>query len=144
MLVLPPTNHLAFGAFHSSTLSHFLNQCSSSAALPQNCSGLSIDSRYMRSYSARLLIRACAANDGGGGNSRCSCRTESMAETDWVMQKLLEFKTTRGDIVPSYGWQEDAGMIRYSHAGPPEQTRTGTVHQRAGQGRAFHFPRGGG
>src|ERR1051326_1805336 len=43
-LICPPTNHFAHGQFHSRTLSHFLNQCSSLATLDQNVSGLSMDS----------------------------------------------------------------------------------------------------
>src|SRR5689334_784462 len=78
--VFPPTNHFAYGAFHSSTLSHFLNQCSSLATSPQNFSGFSIDSRYSLSYSARLLICACAANSGRGGNKRFSCSADSIPD----------------------------------------------------------------
>src|SRR5205823_6000831 len=68
----------AHGQFHSSTLSHFLNQCSSLATRDQNLSGSSTDSLYRRSYSSMLLTWACWLNSGGGGNLRCSCRMESM------------------------------------------------------------------
>src|SRR5579885_695106 len=77
-LICPPTNHFAHGQFHSSTLSHFLNQCSSSAMRPQNFSGSSTDSLYICSYSARLLMCAARLNSAGGSNLRCSCRMESM------------------------------------------------------------------
>ena len=40
---LPPTNHFAWGRFHSSTLSQGLNQCSSFAASAQKASGSSMD-----------------------------------------------------------------------------------------------------
>src|SRR5688572_10398907 len=78
MFVLPPTNHLALGTFHSSTLSQRLNQCSCSACLPQKRSGLSIDSRYIFLYSSIDLIRALAANSGGGGKTRFSCIVDSI------------------------------------------------------------------
>src|SRR5579859_5528269 len=77
-LVSPPTNHFAQGQFHSSTLSHFLNQCSSPATADQNLSGLSIDSLYKRSYSSRFFTWACRLNSGDGSNLRCSCSMESM------------------------------------------------------------------
>src|SRR6476646_9013428 len=74
----PPTNHFAQGQFHSSTVSHFLNQCSSLATRDQNLSGSSTDSLYRRSYSSMLLTCACWLNSAGGGNLRCSWRIESM------------------------------------------------------------------
>src|SRR5262249_54147232 len=77
-LIWPPTNHLAQGEFHSSTLSHFLNQWSSLATPSQNLSGSSIDSLYMRSYCSTLLTWACARNSFEGSNARSSCSTESM------------------------------------------------------------------
>src|SRR3954470_24250729 len=72
--VRPPTNHFAYGGVHSSTLSHFLNQCSSLAASPQKRSGSSIDARYIRRYSSIDLTCAAALNAGGGGKTRCSWR----------------------------------------------------------------------
>src|SRR5579862_3532949 len=77
-LISPPTNHFAQGQFHSRTLSHFLNQCSSPATADQNLSGSSIDSLYRRSYSSRFLTCAFRLNSGDGSNLRCSCRMESM------------------------------------------------------------------
>src|SRR3989339_1673940 len=47
-LILPPTNHLAKGGFHSRTLSHFSNQSSSSANFDQNASGSLFASSYTR------------------------------------------------------------------------------------------------
>src|ERR1700756_1917418 len=77
-LISPPTNHFAQGQFHSRTLSHFLNQCSSPATSDQNLSGSLIDSLYRRSYSSRFLTCAFRLNSGDGLNLRCSCRMESM------------------------------------------------------------------
>src|ERR1700752_2926130 len=77
-LISPPTNHFAHGQVHSSTLSHFLNQCSSPATADQNLSGSSIDSWYKRSYSSRFLTCACRLNSGDGSTLRCFCRMESM------------------------------------------------------------------
>ena len=39
-LSLPPTNHLAYGGFHSSAFFHGLNQCSSRARASQKRTGL--------------------------------------------------------------------------------------------------------
>src|SRR5580765_3276054 len=87
-LISPPTNHFAHGQFHSNTLSHFLNQCSSFATRDQNASGFSTDSLYIRSYSSRLLTCACRLNSGGHSNFRCSCRMESML-VDWGLMTAL-------------------------------------------------------
>src|SRR4051812_48032763 len=62
--VCPPTNHFAYGGFHSSTLSHLRNQCSSLAASAQKRSGLSTDARYIRRYSSIDLTCAAALNAG--------------------------------------------------------------------------------
>src|SRR5439155_740351 len=75
-LVFPPTNHLASGQFHSSTLSHFLNQCSASACLPQNVCGSSIDWRYIRSYSSRDLT-ATASSPHPMVSRRCRCSSRN-------------------------------------------------------------------
>src|ERR1051325_1771756 len=79
MLRRPPTNHCACGGSHLSTVSHFLNQCSSDSAMrAQNCSGDSLASRLSASRSSSDLTCARSANAGGGGKTRSSCRTDSM------------------------------------------------------------------
>src|SRR5215208_141325 len=78
MLILPPPNHSACGGSHFSTVSHFLNQCSSSAIRAQKASGSAAASERSRSSSAIDLMCACSENDSGGGKIRCSCSTESM------------------------------------------------------------------
>src|SRR5439155_22515889 len=87
-LIFPPTNHFELGTFHSSTRSHFLNQLSASACLPQNSSGRSIDSRWSLSYSARDLMRALAENSGDGGKTRFSCIVDEIAcsVVAWAMR----------------------------------------------------------
>src|ERR1700687_5425587 len=75
--ILPPTNHLAEGRFHSSTLSHGLNQWSSFAIPAQNASGSSMDCLYMASYCSRLLMWACFENSSGGGKTRVSRSVDS-------------------------------------------------------------------
>src|SRR5687768_4485835 len=82
MLSLPPTNHSACGGSHLRTVSHFLNQCSSSSAIrAQNASGASDASRLSASSSS-ALTRARAANSSGGGKTRSSWRTDSMLDVD--------------------------------------------------------------
>src|SRR6185369_9360876 len=78
MLILPPPNHSACGGSHLSTVSHFLNQSSSSAMRAQKTSGLSCASARRLSTSASDLMCARAENSRGGGNTRSSCRTDSM------------------------------------------------------------------
>src|SRR5262249_60163030 len=51
------------------------SQCRLSACSAQKPSGSSLDRCQSRSYSARLLTWACAANSAGGGNRRVSLRT---------------------------------------------------------------------
>ena len=53
------------------TLSHFLNQSSLSACFAQKASGFSMDSLYILSYSALLLIKDFSLTFGGTGNN-CS------------------------------------------------------------------------
>src|ERR1051325_6116799 len=78
-LVRPPTNHSACGASHFSTVSHFRNQCSSRSAMrAQKASGASDASRLSASNSSSDLTCARAANSGGGGKTRSSCKTDSM------------------------------------------------------------------
>src|SRR4051812_35224680 len=90
-LSLPPVNHWACGSFQTRTLSHLRNHASDSACSAQNPSGSSAARRQSCSYSAWLLMRARAANSGGGGNWRDSFRTlvmfdctgEVMARVSW-------------------------------------------------------------
>src|SRR3954470_1506520 len=74
----PPTNHLAWGAFHSRTRSHMRIQWSCWAMPDQNSSGWSMDWRYMRAYSSLELTRARETNLAGGGKMRVSCIEDSM------------------------------------------------------------------
>ncbi len=74
-LVRPPTNHLANGSFHWSTLEYGLNQCNSPARRPQKPSISPAASFHRSSYSASDLMPALAANSAGGGNIRFSCIT---------------------------------------------------------------------
>src|ERR1019366_7475793 len=77
-LSLPPTNHFANGAFHSTTFFHGARQVSSRASLPKNLAGCLIDSRYMRRYCSSLLIRAFLANSFDGLKTRFSIKCDSM------------------------------------------------------------------
>src|SRR5258707_13779556 len=79
-LSLPPTNHLANGSFHSSTLVHFLAQASAPACSAQKRSGSSLARFQSASYSARFLRWALAANSGGGAKLRVSFKTLVMSE----------------------------------------------------------------
>src|ERR1700757_5011362 len=97
-LISPPTNHFAHGQFHSSTLSHFLNQCSSPAMADQNLSGSSIDSLYRRSYSSRFLTCACRLNSGDGSNRRCSCRMESILTCGSMTALSAMSRPQHGDL----------------------------------------------
>src|SRR6185369_7632479 len=99
MLILPPPNHSACGGFHLSTVSHFLNQCSSSAMRAQNASGFDVASARRFSSSSSDLICACFENDSGGGKTRSSMSTESMllvtVDTEPSLERILgssEFK----------------------------------------------------
>src|SRR5260370_41029360 len=65
-LSLPPTNHLANGSVHSSTLAHFLAQASGPACSAQKRSGASLARLHSASYCARLLGWPFASNLGGG------------------------------------------------------------------------------
>src|SRR6185369_9541378 len=78
MLILPPPNHSACGGSHFKTVSHFLNQCSSSAMRAQNASGSAAASARRRSSSSIYLMCACSEKDCGGGKIRASCNTDSM------------------------------------------------------------------
>src|SRR5438094_5817282 len=93
-LILPPTNHWACGSFQTSTLSHFLNQCSDSACSAQKPCGSSLARCQSFSYSARLLMWAYCEKSGGGGNCRVSLRTLVMlvpAGEDMVGRSLGDF-----------------------------------------------------
>src|SRR5271163_2886071 len=71
-LIVPPTNHFAFGKFHSSVLPNGLNQCRLRAHSAQNPSG-SVSARlYNAWYSSKFLTHALALNSAGGGNLRDS------------------------------------------------------------------------
>src|SRR5262245_43688286 len=74
-------NHCACGASHSRTLSHLLNQESSSAIRAQKPSGSVCASERSDSNSAIDLICACLENCSGGGKTRSSVSTESMFVT---------------------------------------------------------------
>src|ERR1044071_2438783 len=78
ILILPPPNHSACGGSHFSTVSHFLNQCSSSAIRAQNDSGSAAASARSCSSSAIDLMCACCEKLSGGGKSRSSWSTDSM------------------------------------------------------------------
>src|SRR5215217_6535667 len=78
MLIFPPPNHSACGGSHFNTVSHSLNQCSSSAMRAQNDSGSAAASARSRSSSSIDLTCACSENDCGGGKIRFSCNTDSM------------------------------------------------------------------
>src|SRR3954467_2277662 len=78
MFSFPPTNHFANGAFHSSTLLQRLRQVSSSASRAQNFCGCRIDSRCIRRYCSRLLIRAFCAKSFAGLKTRVSFKCDSM------------------------------------------------------------------
>src|ERR1044071_843355 len=78
ILILPPPNHSACGGSHFSTVSHFLNQCSSSAIRAQKDSGSAFASARSFSSSAIDLICACCEKPSGGGNTRSSCSTDSI------------------------------------------------------------------
>src|SRR5438552_3400194 len=84
ILMRPPRNHFAYGAFHSSTRSHDLNQSSSlRACSAQNVSGSAIERLYISRYCSNEEIRARAANSAGGRNTRSSFNIEviSLAAT---------------------------------------------------------------
>ena len=101
---------LAHGQFHSSTLSHFLNQYNSPATRDQNLSGSFTDSLYRCSYSSRLLMCACRAKSGGQSNLRCSCRMESM---------LVDFRVNYS----FFGHDEAAFDAEGNFAGRPTANR---------------------
>ena len=71
-------NHFANGAFHSRTFRHGFCQESSFASRDQNLSGRLIDSRYIRWYCARFLIRAFWAKFLAGLKTRFSFKCDSM------------------------------------------------------------------
>src|SRR5207247_2045133 len=79
-LICPPTNHLACGSFHSSTLVQRLIHVSDSACSAQKPSGSSLARWKSFSYSSRLLRCAFAAKSAGGGKVRVSLRTLVMCE----------------------------------------------------------------
>src|SRR6516164_2902414 len=74
-LIFPPTNHLANGSFHSSTLFQRWNQCNDSACSAQKPSGSAAARFQSFSKSARLLMCALSAKSAGGGNFLVSFRT---------------------------------------------------------------------
>src|SRR5215216_6739976 len=78
MLILPPPNHSACGGSHFSTVSHDLNQCSSSAMRAQKDSGSASASARSLSSSSIDLICARCEKPSGGGKSRSSWSTDSM------------------------------------------------------------------
>ena len=90
--VLPPTNHLANGSFHSSALVNGSNQCRSVfASFAQNAGGSAAASSHNFWYSSSDLIRARAENSRDGGNSRLSCITESSwPDGDWAMRNSAD------------------------------------------------------
>jgi hypothetical protein len=61
-----------------------LNQWSSSAIPAQNPSRSESARAQIASYSARLLMRAAAANSAGGSNNRCSTNKDSMFFSDMI------------------------------------------------------------
>src|SRR5215469_9526034 len=77
-LSFPPVNHFANGGFHSKTFRQRFCQISSFASRAQNLSGRLIDSRYIRRYWARFLMRAFCENSFVGLKSRFSLRYDSM------------------------------------------------------------------
>src|SRR5271155_3597774 len=77
-LIVPPTNHFAFGKFHSSVLPNGLNQCRLRAHSAQNASGSCSARRQSAWYSSKFLTHARLLNSGGGGNLRDSVRVESI------------------------------------------------------------------
>src|SRR5574338_834408 len=91
MLIFPPPNHSACGGSHFNTVSHFLNQCSSSAIRAQNDSGSAAASARRRSSSAIDLICACSEKDSGGGKFRCSWSTDSMFEVTLDMRACVPY-----------------------------------------------------
>src|SRR5437899_2000448 len=80
MLSFPPTNHVEWGGFHSSTLSHFLYHASSFACASQNASGFSAAASYI------ALSETCAPlrNESGGEKERCSWRRASISDIGLV------------------------------------------------------------
>src|SRR5436190_12972448 len=81
-LSCPPTNHLACGSFHSSTFCQGFAQVRLLACKAQKPSGPSFAAWKSRSYSARLLTWAAAANSAGGAKLRVSLRTLVMCEAE--------------------------------------------------------------
>src|SRR4051812_9301522 len=72
---LPPTNHLANGSFHSSTLSNGFIHVSDLACSAQKPSGSFSAHAASRSRSAAEGMCAAFANSAGGGKRRVSFRT---------------------------------------------------------------------
>ena len=73
--IFPPTNHFAHGRFHSSTLSHGLNQWSSSRSGPEP---FRVFDRLL--VHRLVLLKALdmgALNSAGGGKTRFSRRVDS-------------------------------------------------------------------
>ncbi len=75
---MPPRNHRACGAFHSSTFWGRVNQWSSEAISPQNASGSARLRAYISRYWAIEEMCACAANSSSGGKVRDSFNTLSI------------------------------------------------------------------
>src|SRR6267143_6682341 len=84
-LSFPPTNHFAKGAFNWRTFFHGARHVSSFASRVQNFTGCLIDSRYIRRYWSRLLIRAFAANSFAGLKTRFSIRCDSMLLSIFIL-----------------------------------------------------------
>src|SRR6202521_1212272 len=78
MLILPPANHSACGGCQFKTVSHFLNQWSSSAMRAQKPSGSALASARNTSNSSIDLMWAFSEKAGGGGKTRSSTWSDSM------------------------------------------------------------------
>src|SRR5256714_11800594 len=102
----PPSNQRANGAFHFSTLFQRFVQTSSSASRAQNFAGRSIDSRCIRRYCRRLLIRERFAKSFDGLKTRFSIRCDSIFS---VMGKRLAIPATHS--IQSYAAIGGTGIV---------------------------------
>src|SRR5579883_934591 len=94
-------NHLANGAFHSSTFRHFLNQCSSSACFAKNVFGSLMLAAYIRSYAASEPIVACEANAFDGLKSRFSVSRDSICVEIFCSLPIVDhFSSTKIRVTP--------------------------------------------
>src|SRR5262249_15759746 len=91
------------GAFHSRTLSHFLNQESDSACSAQKPAGSSAARFQSLSYSAMPLTLACATKADEGAKVRVSLRTLVILveRQDIVGTPIAAFGSSAGHILPS-------------------------------------------